>query len=31
MQNGFKAGANDKGKAVTRALSKFIDEAHPEL
>lgn len=30
-QSGFKAGANDKGNAVTRALSKFIDEAHPEL
>ncbi len=30
-QNGFKAGANDKGNAVTRALLKFIDEAHPEL
>ena len=30
-QSGFKAGATDKGNAVTRALTNFIDEAHPEL
>ena len=30
-QSDFKARATDKGNAVTRALTNFIDEAHPEL